>query len=288
MTIDPQQVPTAKMHALLLSSVTPRPIAFASTVDSQGNVNLSPFSFFNCFGSNPPVLVFSPNRRVRDKTPKHTYENILEVPEVVIHIVSYSMAHQMSLASSEYKRGVNEFIKAGFTEEPSQKVRPPRVKEAPVAFECKVTQVVSTGEQGGAGNLVICEVLLMHVHEDVLDQGGKIDPFKLDAIARMGGDWYCRVNGDALFVLPKPSDRLGMGVDQLPDHIRNSKILTGNDLGMLAATEELPKKSPFKDEVERIAFMKANEFGVEGVHRLAHQYLEQGLIEQAWNVLLSI
>jgi len=287
MTIDPQEVPMARMHALLLGSVIPRPIAFASTVDKDGNVNLSPFSYFNCFGANPPVLIFSPARRGRDNTTKHTYENILEVPEVVIHIVNYSIVQQMSLASGEYPRGVNEFVKAGFTAIPSLKVKPPRVKEAPVAFECKVIQVTPTGEKGGAGNLVICHVMMMHVHEDVVDASGRIDPFKLDAVARLGGDFYCRVHGDAIFKIPKPLEKIGIGMDQLPPHIRSSKVLSGNDLGLLAGVEELPQPTRFNDDAERLAFQEAQALGQDAIHRLAHHYIERGKTEQAWNVLLS-
>jgi flavin reductase (DIM6/NTAB) family NADH-FMN oxidoreductase RutF len=287
MVIDPQEVPMARMHALLLGSVIPRPIAFASTVDRDSNVNLSPFSYFNCFGANPPVLIFSPARRGRDNTTKHTYENILEVPEVVIHIVNYAIVQQMSLASTEYPRGVNEFVKAGFTAIPSLKVKPPRVKEAPVAFECKVKQVIPTGEKGGAGNLVICHVMMMHVHEDVMDDSGRIDPFKLDAVARLGGDLYCRVHGEAIFKVPKPLEKVGIGVDQLPTHIRRSKVLSGNDLGLLASVEVLPQSTGFNDDAERLAFQKALASGPEAIHRLAHYYLEQGKTEQAWNVLLS-
>lgn len=286
MTIDPNEVSHARMHALLLGSVIPRPIAFASTIDKSGNVNLSPFSFFNCFGSNPPMLIFSPSRRGRDNTTKHTYENVLEVDEVVIHIVSYSMVQQMSLASVEFPKGVNEFIKAGFTEGASSLVRPPRVMEAPVAFECKVMHVIPMGDQGGAGNLVLCRVLLMHIREEILDDSGRIDPYKLDAVARLGADWYCRVNGEAIFSVPKPLDKKGIGVDQLPPAIRHSKILTGNDLGLLAGVEKLPQPGEFND-AERTALMQALALGVEAVHKLAHHYLEQGRTDLAWNVLLS-
>src|SRR5690606_18110219 len=218
----------------LLSAVVPRPIAFASTVDKEGNVNLSPFSFFNCFGANPPILVFSPARRGRDNTVKNTYENVLEVPEVVISIVNYNMVQQMSLASAEYPKGVNEFVKAGFTEVKSTLVKPPREGESPASFECKVLQVIKTGEGGAAGNLVVCEAILMHIKDEVLGDDGKIDPFKLDAVSRMGGDWYCRASGNNLFRLPQPGNKLGIGIDNLPESIRNSKILTGNDLALLA------------------------------------------------------
>src|SRR6187402_1935854 len=190
LTIDPKEITTPQMHAYLLGAVTPRPIAFASTVDLKGNVNLSPFSFFNCFGANPPLLIFSPARRGRDNTTKHTYENVREVAEVVINVVNYSMVQQASLASTEYPKGVNEFKKAGFTELPSVMVKPPRVAESPVSMECKVLQIIQTGDQAAAGNLVICEILLMHIREDILDAEGKIDPWKLDAVARLGSDWY--------------------------------------------------------------------------------------------------
>jgi flavin reductase (DIM6/NTAB) family NADH-FMN oxidoreductase RutF len=288
MTIDPKEVTPARMHALLLGSVIPRPIAFASTVDKAGNVNLSPFSFFNCFGSNPPILIFSPSRRGRDNTTKHTYENVLEVDEVVIHIVSYSMVHQMSLASVEFPRGVNEFMKAGFTAGASSLVKPPRVMEAAVAFECKVVNVIPMGDQGGAGNLVLCRVLLMHVKDEVLDDSGRVDPFKLDAVARLGGDWYSRVHGSSIFKVPKPLDKLGIGIDKLPAHIRNSKVLTGNDLGLLAAIEELPRQPRVMSDDEKIALTNVGTLSVEALHVLAHHYLEQGLVEQAWNVLLSV
>jgi flavin reductase (DIM6/NTAB) family NADH-FMN oxidoreductase RutF len=288
MIIDPQEIPMARMHALLLGSVTPRPIAFASTVDKNGIVNLSPFSYFNCFGANPPIMIFSPARRGRDNTTKHTYENILEVPEVVIHIVSYSMIHQMSLASTEYPKGVNEFVKAGLTEVPSLNVKPPRVKEAPVAFECKVTQVIRTGDQGGAGNLVICQVIMMHLSEEVLDESGRIDPHKLDAVARLGGDWYCRVHGDAIFRLPKPLDKIGIGIDQLPAHIRNSRVLSGSDLALLASVEKLPERIRLQaNDEEAIAFEQARLEGEEAIHKLAKKYLEQNRTAEAWHILLN-
>lgn len=274
-TINPKEIPVGKMHSYLLGAVAPRPIAFASTIDKEGNVNLSPFSFFNCFGANPPILVFSPARRGRDNTTKHSYENVLEVPEVVINIVNYSMVQQASLASTEYPKGVNEFVKAGFTEVASTLIKPPRVGESPVAFECNVLQVIKTGEQGAAGNLVICEVVLVHIKEDVLDGEGKIDPFKLDAVARMGGDWYCRANGEALFKVPKPLEKIGIGVDQLPENIRNSKILTGNDLGMLANVERIPNGAiHFNSDPAS--------------HTQAQEFLLQGKIEEAWNVLTIV
>lgn len=273
MTIDPKEIPVGKMHSYLLGAVAPRPIAFASTIDIEGNVNLSPFSFFNCFGANPPILIFSPARRGRDNTTKHSYENVLDVPEVVINIVNYAIVQQMSLASTEYPKGVNEFVKAGLTQVASSVVKPPRVGEAPVAFECKVLQVIPTGTEGAAGNLVICEVVRMHIKDEILDSEGRIDPFKIDAVARMGGDWYCRANGESLFKVPKPLEKIGIGIDQLPAVLRNSKVLTGNDLGMLANVEKLPGDShTVSDDLK--------------VHTQVHQLLEQSKIEDAWKMLI--
>jgi flavin reductase (DIM6/NTAB) family NADH-FMN oxidoreductase RutF len=286
LTLDPKQIPVTKFHSYLLGAITPRPIAFASTVDHEGNVNLSPFSFFNCFGANPPVLIFSPARRGRDNTTKHTYENLLEVPEVVINVVNFSMVQQTSLASSEYAKGVNEFEKTGFTPVPSVKINPPRVAESPISMECKVLQIIETGDQGGAGNLVICEVLLMHVKNDVLDEQGRIDPFKVDAVARLGGDYYARVQGSSIFKVPKPLDKCGIGVDQIPASIRLSKILTGNDLGMLGNVENIPDE----DAVIDFARKHKNEFlrkDEETVHRIAQQYLAEGRVDDAWKILLS-
>jgi len=239
-TIDPKAVSTAALHGYMLGAVTPRPIAFASTIDSAGNVNLSPFSFFNVFSANPPIMIFSPARRGRDNTTKHTYENVLQVKEVVINIVNYDIVQQMSLSSTEYGKGINEFEKAGLTPLASQTIKPPRVAESPVQFECRVNEVISLGTEGGAGNLVICEVLKMHINEAVLDADGKIDPVKLDAVSRMGGNWYGRAK-QGMFEVPKPLSRLGIGFDQLPEAIRTSKLLTGNDLAMLANVEVLPK-----------------------------------------------
>ncbi|WP_224996473.1 flavin reductase family protein [Cesiribacter sp. SM1] len=291
-SVDPKAVSTAAFHGHMLSAVVPRPIAFASTVDKEGNVNLSPFSFFNCFGSNPPILIFSPSRRVRDNTTKHTLENVLEVPEVVINIVSYNIAEQMSLASTEYGRGINEFIKSGLTPHDSERVKPPRVAEAPAAFECIVKQVIPLGEEGGAGNLVVCEVLLMHIHEQVLNEEGKIDPHKLDAVARMGSDYYCRASGSAVFEIAKPLRHLGIGVDQLPEPIRNSSILTGNDLGKLGNTEKLPDSDSVKDFAEQEGLATqwsglSERERKQQQHLLAQKYLQRGLVAEAWKVLLS-
>lgn len=219
MTIDPKEISVPELHGHLLSAVAPRPIAFASTVDKEGNVNLSPFSFFNVFSANPPVMIFSPARRGRDNTTKHTLENVKEHAEVVVNVVSYDMVQQMSLSSTEYEKGVNEFEKAGFTEVKSDRVAPPRVKESPVSFECKVTEVKSLGEQGGAGQLVFCEVLLIHIADRVLGENGKIEPNKIDLVARMGGNWYSRAAGDAIFEVTKPLTTMGIGVDLSLIHI---------------------------------------------------------------------
>lgn len=239
-TIDPKAVSTAALHGYMLGAVTPRPIAFASTIDAEGKVNLSPFSFFNVFSANPPIMIFSPARRGRDNTTKHTYENVLQVKQVVINIVNYDIVQQMSLSSTEYGKGVNEFEKAGLTPLASQTIKPPRVAESPVQFECKVNEVVSLGTEGGAGNLVICEVLKMHIDEAILDANGNIDPVKLDAVSRMGGNWYGRAK-EGMFEVPKPLTTLGIGFDQLPKVVYTSKFLTGNDLAMLANVKVLPQ-----------------------------------------------
>lgn len=282
-TINPKDLAVPKLQAYLQSAVSPRPIAFVSSIDKSGNVNLSPFSFFNMFSMNPPILVFSPSRRVRDNSEKHTLENIREVDEVVINIVNYNMVQQTSLASCDFPKGVNEFVKSGLTPEASQMVKPPRVKESPVALECKVKQVISLGDQGGAGNLVLCEVLLMHIRESVVDANGIIDPYKIDAVARMGQNYYCRTQGDNIFVVPKPNEKVGIGYDKLPEHIRNSKILTGNDLGMLANVESIPSASKPTGEEESVIGR-----GAEAAHQLAQSYLRAGKIEDAWRVLQAI
>ncbi|WP_276496861.1 flavin reductase family protein [Pontibacter litorisediminis] len=292
-TINPQEVKTAEVHALLLGAIAPRPIAFASTTDRAGNVNLSPFSFFNVFSAKPPILVFSPARRVRDNTSKHTLENVLETREVVINIANYAIVEQMSLASTEYDRGINEFVKSGLTPEASVLVQPPRVKEAPVAFECKVKDVISLGPEGGAGNLVICEVVLIHVHENILDDNGKIDPFKLDAVARMGGDYYLRANGDCIFELPKPIRNKGIGVDQLPEYIRNSSILTGNNLARLGNSEAVPSETEVEDfKQDPLVNYTLSKYKNDptALHQelelLGKKLLEDNQVEKAWKVLL--
>ena len=239
-TFDASETPQSTLHQLILGAISPRPIAFASTVDANGNANLAPFSFFNAFGVNPTTIIFSPARRGRDNTVKHTYENIKQVPEVVINAVTYSMVEQVSLASAEFEKGVNEFEKAGFTAIPSEKVRPFRVKESPVQWECKVRQIIETGEGGGAANLMICEVVMVHVNEDVLDPNGMIDPRKMDLVGRMGGNYYVRAHGDAMFEVEKPLHKPAIGIDALPLSLRNSTILTGNELGRLGSVEFPP------------------------------------------------
>lgn len=288
--INPKEVSTGAFHGFMLGAVAPRPIAFASTIDSEGNVNLSPFSFFNAFGANPPTLIFSPARRVRDNTTKHTLENAKATKEVVINIVNYPIVEQMSLASTEYDQGVNEFIKSGLTEEPSMLVKPPRVKEAPAAFECIVKDIIETGSEGGAGNLIICEVVMAHFNEAILDENGKVDPFKADLVARMGGNWYCRANGEALFEIEKPIRNKGIGVDQLPEAVRNSHILTGNNLGKLGNVEKLPEPAEVSkfSESEAIKAVR-NEAGnlEENLHRLAQKYLANNEVTEAWLTLLQ-
>ncbi|MDC1325120.1 flavin reductase family protein [Ulvibacter sp.] len=273
-SILPQDISTAKLHGYLLGSIAPRPIAFASTIDNDGNMNLSPFSFFNVFSAHPPILIFSPARRVRDNTTKHTLENVLQNKEVVINIVNYDMVQQMSLSSTEYAAGVNEFEKAGFTEVASSLIAPSRVGESPVQFECKVNEIIELGNEGGAGNLIICEVVKLHIDESILDDDGKIDPMKLDAVARMGGNWYNR-SKEGMFEVPKPLSTLGIGVDALPIEIRQSRILTGNDLGILANVEALPK--------EENSFVNTSE----EIHKLAQEKLLEGNVAEAWELLLG-
>lgn len=285
MTLDPKEISVPKMHGYLLSAVTPRPIAFASTVDAEGNINLSPFSFFNVFSANPPVLIFSPARRGRDNTTKHTYENLLEVKEVVINIVNYAMVQQMSLSSTEYSKGVNEFVKSGLTPVASESIRPPRVKESPVQIECKVNEIIALGTEGGAGNLVICEVLKMHIHDDYLDADKRIDQHKLDTVARMGGNWYTR-SKSGMFEVPKPLSTLGVGVDQIPAYIRESKVLTGNDLGVLGNIERIPSK----EEVTHFIVennIELHSLKSEEIHTLAQKYIQKGEPLSAWKVLLA-
>jgi len=276
----------------LQHTVAPRPVCFASTVDKEGRVNLSPFSFFNLFSSNPPVVIFSPSRRVRDNTTKHTLENVLQVPEVTINIVTYDMVQQVSLASCEYPNGVNEFEKAGFTAEPATLIQPPMVKESKVKLECRVLEIKPLGTEGGAGNLVICEVLRMHIDDSLLDENKKIDQRKLHHVARLGGDWYCEVDESNLFIVEKPNTKLGIGIDSLPPAIRTSKILTGNDLGQLANVHELPVvEAAFEDDhlKQIIQYYNINPEEMEKeLHLYAQQLLGKGNVQAAWQVLLSV
>ncbi|MFM7853288.1 MAG: flavin reductase family protein, partial [Flammeovirgaceae bacterium] len=285
MTIDPKEIPLIKWVGYLQGSVAPRPIAFVSSIDKNGNVNVSPFSFFNLFSINPPILVFSPSRRVRDNTEKHTLQNVIEVPEVTINMVTYAMVEQTSLASCEYAKGVNEFVKAGFTQVSAAKVQPPRVAESPISFECQVKQVISLGNEGGAGNLVICEVLLAHFKDEIFDADGRINPWKVDAVARMGNDYYCRAQGDTIFEVPKPNVKLGIGFDQLPPSVRNSNVLSGNELGRLANIEKLPSTAEL--EVFKSEFPQYNNFTDKERHHSAKAALAAGNVEQAWKILLG-
>lgn len=297
MIIDLEKLKPAEKQYYLQHVIAPRPICFASTIDKAGNVNLSPFSFFNLFSSNPPIVVFSPARRVRDNTSKHTLENVLEVPEVVINIVTYDMVQQMSLASCEFPRGTNEFVKAGFTEEPASLVKPPMVKESKVKMECRVTEVKPLGTEGGAGNLVICEVLRMHIAEELLDDLSaaqdlpKLDQRKINHVARLGGDWYCVVNEASLFQVAKPNTQLGIGVDALPAHIRNSAILSGNDLGQLANVHDLPVIEPSFDDPhlkQIIQYYSISPGEMEKELQLyAKKLLANGQVREAWQVLLA-
>ena len=273
-------------------AIAPRPICFASTIDKNGNVNLSPFSYFNLFSGNPPVVIFSVLRRVRNNTTKHTLENVLEVPEVAINIVDYEMVQQVSLSSCEYPQGTDEFIKAGFTKEPSELIKPPRVKESPVQLECKVLEVKALGTEGGAGQLIICEVMMMHIDENILDESGNIDQQKLHHVARLGGNWYAKINPENLFEVEKPNTRLGIGFDQLPESIRNSKTLTGNHLGQLANVFEIPGINPaFDDEKLRNIFQyfSTNPAEMEKeLHQYAASLLDEGKVADAWQVLLAL
>ncbi len=292
MTIDPKTAPNQKdLHDLLLGAVAPRPIALASTMDNEGHVNLSPFSFFNIFSTRPPVLVFSPSRRQRDNTTKHTLENILETREVVINTVSYSMVEQVSLASSEFPKGVNEFVKAGLTEIKSEKVKPPRVKESPVSFECKVLEVKTLGTEGGAGNLVICEVILIHAQDFIFNDKGKVDPWKIDNVARMGENYYCRANGESILEVPKPGIPVGIGIDLLPPEIRNSPVLTGNNLGRLANIDKMPTPEEVKTFAQnfnyKLIIQGNGEDRLTSIHKQAQIFLTNGELKKAWLLLLS-
>ena len=287
-SFNPKDISTGRLHGYLLSAVAPRPIAFASTMDAEGNPNLSPFSFFNVFSANPPILIFSPARRVRDNTVKHTLENVEATKQVVINVVNYDIVQQMSLSSTEYDKGVNEFDKAGLTMLSSEMVKPFRVAESPVQFECKVNDIIHLGTEGGAGNLVICEVVKLHIADEVLDENELIVQEKLDLVARAGGSYYSRAK-NSFFEIPKPISTLGIGVDNMPTEVKNSMILTGNDLGMLGNVEALPSKSDIEKFVSE---MIENHPNINGMshrekHKIARNYLSYGDVDSAWKLLLS-
>ncbi len=292
-SINPKELPVQKVHQYLLGAIGPRPIAFASTVDAEGRPNLAPFSFFNVFSANPPILIFSPARSGRLNTTKDTYNNVKVVPEVVINVVNYDIVQQMSLASSPYAPGVDEFEKSGFTKLPSETIQPNRVGESPVQFECKVNQVVELGTEGGAGNLIICEVTRIHINEEVLDENGMIDQHKIDLVSRMGGDWYCRADSNSMFEVKKPITTCGIGFDQLPIDILNSKVFTKNDLGQLAGIEELPNETDVNEykllelsdlfvSLEDDAEKLENE-----LHKRASTLLKENKLQEAWLTLLA-
>ncbi len=283
---------TADIQNYLQHAIAPRPICFASTIDKAGNINLSPFSFFNLFSSNPPIVIFSPARRVRDNTTKHTLQNVLEVPEVVINIVDYDMVQQTSLSSCEFAKGTNEFEKAGFTMQPATTIKPPMVKESKIKLECKVNEVKPLGTQGGAGNLIIAEVVVMHIDESILNAEGKIDQTKMHHVARLGGDWYCKVDKSNLFTIEKPNTQLGIGVDALPASIKNSTIFSGNNLGQLANVHEIPTvDATFSDDKLKhiIQYYCINPDEMEKeLHIYAKELLGAGKIKEAWQILLAL
>lgn len=293
LTIDPKELPIPKLHHYLLGAVGPRPIAFASTLDESGNDNLAPFSFFNVFSANPPIMVFSPARSGRTGATKDTYNNVKVVPEVVINVVNYDMVQQMSLASSPFASDVSEFEKAGFTPLASETIKPKRVAESPVQFECKVIEVKELGEGGGAGNLVICEVTRIHIKEEVLNEDQMVDQKKIDLVARMGGNWYCRADENSMFEITKPITTVGIGFDQIPEDIKNSTILTGNDLGQLGGIEELPDETSVNEykllELGEL-FMDHEDNAVQleiELHKKAKQLLAEDKLEDAWKALLA-
>ena len=288
LSLEPKDISVGKLHSYLLSAVAPRPIAFASTINADGNPNLSPFSFFNVFSANPPILVFSPARRVRDNTTKHTLDNIEQVKEVVINVVNFDIVQQMSLSSTEYPENVNEFEKAGLTMLGSDVVRPFRVAESPVQFECKVNDIIKLGTKGGAGNLIICEVLKFHISSDVLNDDKSINQEQLDLVARAGGSYYSRAN-KGFFEIPKPLPTLGIGVDAMPEHVKNSMILTGNDLGVLGNVKALPSNKDIDDFLIDISerYPNVRDMSHREKHKIAQNYLSYGDVVSAWKLLLS-
>ncbi len=290
--INPKDLSTKDLHVYLLSSVGPRPIALVSTIDNEGRPNLSPFSFFNVFSANPPIAIFSPARRVRNNTTKHTLQNAASTKEVVINVVSYPLVEQTSLSSTEYKEGVNEFIKSGLTPVESIQVKPYRVKESPVQMECIVKDIISLGEEGGAGNLVVCEIVKMHISENILNEHHQIDPNKIDLVGRMGANWYCRASNTSLFEIQKPNSKIGIGYDQLPQHIRNSHILSGNDLAKLANVESLPSMEDvekFKENKYLVKILKSSldeDQTRENLHYHCKKLLQENKVLDAWSTLL--
>ncbi|WP_340155358.1 flavin reductase family protein [uncultured Winogradskyella sp.] len=287
-SFNPQDLTTGVLHSYLLSAVAPRPIAFASTMNANGHPNLSPFSFFNVFSANPPILIFSPARRVRDNTIKHTLENVEATKEVVINVVNYDIVQQMSLTSTEYPEGTNEFEKAGLTMLPSDKIKPFRVAESPIQLECKVNEIIHLGTEGGAGNLVICEVVKLHISEEVLNENQTVNQEALDLVARAGGSYYNRAK-KGFFEIPKPLSTMGIGVDNMPEHVKNSMILTGNNLGMLANVEALPNKDEVDQFVNDISerYPDIKTASHREKHKLAQNYLSFGDVKSAWKLLLS-
>ncbi len=277
LTIDPKEIEVSKLHHYLLGAIGPRPIAFASTISQDGIPNLSPFSFFNVFSANPPIMIFSPARSGRTGATKNTLDNVREVKEVVINVVNYDIVQQMSLSSSPYEAGINEFVKSGLTPVPSENIKPFRVKESPVQFECKVNEIVELGQNGGAGNLVICEVVKIHISENILDESGMIDQHKIDLVSRMGGSWYCRANENSMFEIEKPIISVGIGVDAIPEDFRNSTVFSGNDLGLLGSIESLPTEQEVNDYNPP-----------EGeTHEVIKNLLAEGEIMNAWKTLLK-
>jgi flavin reductase (DIM6/NTAB) family NADH-FMN oxidoreductase RutF len=292
-TINPKDIETPKLHRYLLGAIGPRPIAFASTMDKDGVANLAPFSFFNAFSANPPILVFSPARSGRTNTTKDTYNNVKILPEVVINVVNFELVHQMSLASSPYPSSVDEFVKSGLTPVASECVQPHRIKESPVQFECKVNEVIELGDQGGAGNLLICEVLRIHIDEAILDEHQMIDQNKIDLVSRMGGNWYCRADENSMFEIPKPITTCGIGYDELPEDIKNSDVLTANNLGQLAGIESIPNETDVNEykliELSEL-FLSLEEDATQleiEIHKRAKLLLEKNHLEEAWLTLLS-
>jgi flavin reductase (DIM6/NTAB) family NADH-FMN oxidoreductase RutF len=277
LTVNPKDIEVPQLHRYLLGAIGPRPIAFASTIDANGIPNLSPFSFFNVFSANPPIMIFSPARSGRTGATKNTLDNVKAIKEVVINVVNHDIVQQMSLSSSPYDSSIDEFVKAGLTPVPSEEIRPFRVKESPVQFECKVNEIIELGQNGGAGNLVICEVVKIHINEAVLDENGMIDQHKIDLVSRMGGNWYCRADKNSMFEIQKPITTIGIGVDQIPEDIRNSSVLTGNDLGLLGSVEAIPTEQEVTD------FNTQSE----EKHQTAKELLANGEILDAWKTLLK-